>query len=65
MAPADVLFVGDSDQDFAGARAAGVPLVAIRHDRVIAPELLQHPVAVVATPAKAFAWLRAAVLDKP
>jgi len=64
MAPADVLFVGDSDQDFAGARAAGVPLVAIRHDRVIAPELLQHPVAVMATPAKAFAWLRAAVLDK-
>lgn len=65
LAPVDVLFVGDSDQDFAGARAAGVPLVAICHDRAIAPELLRHPVAVVATPAKAFAWIRASVLGRP
>ena len=64
LRPVDVLFVGDSDQDFAGARAAGVPLVAIHHDRAIAPELLQHPVAVVATPTGAFTWIRAAVLDK-
>jgi HAD superfamily hydrolase (TIGR01549 family) len=64
LTPVDVLFAGDSDQDFAGACAAGVPLVAIRHDRAIAPELLQHPVAVVATPTEAFTWIRAAVLDQ-
>jgi HAD superfamily hydrolase (TIGR01549 family) len=62
LLPAEVLFVGDSDQDFAGARAAGVPMVAIHHDRTIAPELLQHPVAVVATPPEAFAWIRTVVL---
>lgn len=58
----EVLFVGDSDQDFAGARAAGVPLVAIHHDRAIPPALLRHPIAVVATPAEAFAWVRRALL---
>jgi phosphoglycolate phosphatase-like HAD superfamily hydrolase len=63
LTPGEVLFVGDSDQDFAGARAAGVPLVAIHHDRAIPPALLRHPVAVVATPAEAFAWLRSALLD--
>ena len=62
LPPAEVLFVGDSDQDFAGARAAGVPLVAIHHARMIAPGLLQHPIAVVATPPEAFAWIRTAVL---
>lgn len=62
LPPAEVLFVGDSDQDFAGARAAGVPLVAIRHDRAIASEFLQHPIAVVTTPPEAFAWIRTAVL---
>ena len=59
---AAVLFAGDSDQDFAGARAAGVPLVAIHHDRKIASGLLKHPIAVVATPSAAFAWIRTAVL---
>ncbi|HUJ42200.1 MAG TPA: HAD-IA family hydrolase [Opitutaceae bacterium] len=60
--PSRVLFVGDSAQDFAGAQAAGVPLVAIDHDGVIAPARRQHPVAVVATPAAAFAWVRGALL---
>lgn len=59
----EMLFVGDSDQDLAGARAAGVSMVAIRHHRQIAPELLTHPVAVVETPAEAYAWVRAAMLD--
>jgi pyrophosphatase PpaX len=62
LRPAQVLFVGDSDQDLAGGRAAGVPMVAIHHGRQIASELLHHPVAVVTTPAEAFAWVRAAVL---
>jgi phosphoglycolate phosphatase/pyrophosphatase PpaX len=62
LAPGAALFVGDSDQDLAGARAAGVPMVAIRQDREVAPELLKHPVAVVETPPQAYAWVRAAVL---
>ena len=62
LRPDEALFVGDSDQDLAGARAAGVPMVAIRHDREVAPELLKHPVAVVETPPQAYAWVRAAVL---
>ena len=59
---AEVLFVGDSDQDLAGARAAGVPMVAIRHGREIAPELLAHPEAVFDAPPEAYAWVRAATL---
>jgi phosphoglycolate phosphatase-like HAD superfamily hydrolase len=62
LRPAEVLFAGDSDQDLAGARAAGVPMVAIHHKRKIAPGLLKHPIAAVATPPEAFAWIRAAVL---
>ena len=62
LRPDQVLFLGDADQDFAGARAARVPLVAIRQDRAIAPALLRHPVAVVATPTAAFAWVRGALL---
>lgn len=62
LTPGEVLFVGDSDQDFAGARAAGVPLVAVHHDRAISPALLRHALAVVATPAEAFAWVRRALL---
>jgi HAD superfamily hydrolase (TIGR01509 family) len=65
LAPGEALFVGDSDQDLAGARAAGVPMVAIRHDREIAAELLTHPVAALETPAEAYAWVRGAVLAKP
>ena len=59
---AAVLFAGDSDQDFAGACSAAVPLVAIHYNRKIAPGLLKHPVASVATPPEAFAWIRTAVL---
>jgi HAD superfamily hydrolase (TIGR01509 family) len=62
LPPAAVLFVGDSDQDLAGARAAEVPMVAIRQDRSSGPEPRHHPVVVVATPQEAFAWIRTAVL---
>ena len=61
----EVLFVGDSDQDFEGGTAAGVPLVAIRHDRMVSPALLAGAVAVVATPAAAYARVRRAVLGAP
>jgi HAD superfamily hydrolase (TIGR01549 family) len=63
LAAAELLFLGDSDQDLAGARAAGVPMVAIRHGREIAPELLVHPLAVVDAPPEAYAWIRAATLE--
>ena len=62
MPVGEVLFVGDSDQDLVGARAAGVPMVAIRHGREIAPELLAHPVVVFDSAPEAYAWVRAATL---
>lgn len=62
LRPGQVLFVGDSDQDIEGGCAAGVPTVAIDHGRRIAPGPLRHPVAVVATPAAAYDWVRTAVL---
>ncbi len=61
-APAEGLFVGDSDQDLQAAKSAGVPLVAIRHGRAIDPELLAHPVLVAETPPEAYAWLRGTLL---
>jgi HAD superfamily hydrolase (TIGR01509 family) len=64
LAPEAVLFVGDSDQDLEGARAAGVAMVAIHHDRTFPPDLLDHSVALVATPAEAYASVRAAVLGR-
>lgn len=60
--PDRVLFVGDSDQDFAAARAAGVPLVAIHAHGAIPAAPRPHPVVVVATPAAAYAWVRRALL---
>lgn len=58
LAPAQVIFVGDSDQDLAGGRAAGVPTVAIDHGRRIASRLLEHSLAVAPNPAAAYAWVR-------
>ena len=58
LKPRQVLFVGDSDQDIEGGCAAGVPMLAIDHGRKIAPGPLRNPVAVVATPAAAFRWIR-------
>jgi len=60
----EVLFVGDSDQDLEGGRAARVGVVSILHGRPIAPALLRHAVKVAATPAEAYAWVRAAVLGE-
>lgn len=58
LAPAQVIFVGDSDQDLAGGRAAGVPTVAIDHGRRIASEFLSHTLAVAPNPPAAYAWVR-------
>ncbi len=62
MEPADVLYVGDSDQDLAGGVAADVAVVAIQHGRRIAPGLARQAFAVVATPAAAYACVRKRVL---
>ena len=62
LEPGEVLFVGDSDQDLEGGRAAGVPMVAIEHGRRIPASLLRHPVTVAAHPAAAYALVRKLVL---
>jgi HAD superfamily hydrolase (TIGR01549 family) len=62
LTPGEVLFVGDSDQDLKGGRAAGVPMVAINHGRRIAARLLRHPLAVVPHPPAAYALVRKLVL---
>ncbi len=64
LAIGEVLFVGDSDQDLAGAAAAEAPMVMIRHGRVIPPGLAAHPIATVDTPAEAYTWIRHAVLGR-
>ena len=63
LKPHEVLFVGDSDQDIGGGRAAGVPIVVIGHGRRIAASLLRYPLAVSARPAEAYALIRKLVLD--
>jgi phosphoglycolate phosphatase-like HAD superfamily hydrolase len=62
LRPHQALFVGDSDQDIEGGCAAGVPMLAIDHGRSIDPGPLRRPVAVVATPAAAYGWVRNLVL---
>ncbi|MDD2764907.1 MAG: HAD-IA family hydrolase [Opitutaceae bacterium] len=62
LAPDQVLFVGDSDQDVQGGREAGMPMVAIAHHRVLAPGLREYPRAIAATPTAAFTRVRAEVL---
>ncbi len=62
LRPSQVLFVGDSDQDIEGGCTAGVPMLAIDHGRRIAPGPLRCPVAIVATPAAAFGWVKTIVL---
>jgi HAD superfamily hydrolase (TIGR01509 family) len=62
LAPAQVLFVGDSDQDLAGGGAAAVPTVVIDNGRQIAPELLQQAFAVVPNPPAAYARVQESVL---
>ncbi len=58
LEPADVVFVGDSDQDLAGGVAAGVAMVAISNGRRLAAGLARKADAVVATPAAAYARVR-------
>jgi pyrophosphatase PpaX len=61
--PGEMLFVGDSDQDLEGGRAAGVPMVAINHGRRIAAGLLGHPLGVAPSPPAAYALVRKLVLE--
>lgn len=66
LKPAEVVFVGDSDQDLAGGVAAGAAMVAIQNGRSIAPALAGRATAVVATPAEAYRRVRELVLsDRP
>ncbi len=65
LRPDEAVFVGDSDQDLAGGRAAGVPTVIIHHGRHIAAGLLRHPLKVAARPAEAYAFVRKLVLSPP
>jgi len=60
--PAEVVFVGDSDQDLAGGVAAGATVIAISNGRRLAAGLARRAAAVVATPAEAYARVRALVL---
>jgi HAD superfamily hydrolase (TIGR01549 family) len=62
LTPREALFVGDSDQDLEGGRAAGVPMVAIGHGRRIGAGLLRHPLAVAPNPPAAYALVRELVL---
>ncbi len=66
LKPAEVVFVGDSDQDLAGGVAAGAAMVAIGNGRSLAPDLAGRTTAVVATPAEAYRRVRELVLpDQP
>jgi HAD superfamily hydrolase (TIGR01549 family) len=62
LKPAEVLFVGDSDQDIEGGHAAGVPMVAIDHGRRIAARLLRQALAVAPHPAAAYVIVQRLVL---
>jgi HAD superfamily hydrolase (TIGR01509 family) len=62
LAPGEVLFVGDSDQDIEGGCAAGVPMLAIGRGGQTSPGSLGRPLAVVPDPPSAYAWVREKVL---
>ncbi len=61
-APGEVLLVGDADVDVLGGHAGGVETVLIRHQRTIAPEVTAACWRDVATPAEAYALVRASLL---
>jgi HAD superfamily hydrolase (TIGR01509 family) len=62
LAPSQVIFVGDSDQDLAGGDAAGVPTVFISNSYPGGIELVRPPLAVVPDPPAAYALVRKQVL---
>jgi HAD superfamily hydrolase (TIGR01549 family) len=62
LAPAQVIFVGDSDQDLAGGNAADVPTVFISNNRPSGIELVRPPLAVVPDPPASYAFVRRKVL---
>lgn len=59
IAPLDTLFVGDADVDVLGGSACGVNTLLIRHTRQMQPEILRQAWDVVASPAEAYARVRA------
>lgn len=61
-APGEVLLVGDADVDVLGGHAGGVETVLIRHQRTIAPEVTAVCWRDVASPAEAYALVRASLL---
>lgn len=56
----DTLFVGDADVDVIGGAACGVKTLLIRHTRRMQPEILCQAWEAVASPAEAYARVRAA-----
>ncbi len=63
LAPSQVAFVGDSDQDLEGGTAAGVTVVAIDSGRRIAPGPPRAGLVVVRSPPAAYARVRKLVLE--
>ncbi|MBM3843607.1 MAG: HAD family hydrolase [Verrucomicrobia bacterium] len=61
-APAETLLVGDADVDVLGGHAGGVETVLIRHQRTIAPAVTAVCWRDVASPAEAYALVRARLL---
>lgn len=61
-APAETLLVGDADVDVLGGHAGGVETVLIRHQRTIAPAVTAACWRDVASPAEAYALVRARLL---
>jgi HAD superfamily hydrolase (TIGR01509 family) len=54
VAPAETLFVGDSDVDVLGGAGSGVDTLLIRHERAIEAEIAAKTWCTVASPADAF-----------
>ncbi len=61
-APGEVLLVGDADVDVLGGHAGGVETGLIRHQLTIAPEVTAVCWRDVASPAEAYALVRASLL---
>lgn len=59
VAPAEALFVGDSDVDVEGGHRCGMPTVLIRHGQTFPAELEAKACQVVETQQQAYAWILA------
>lgn len=59
VAPAEALFLGDADVDVLGGVACGVDTILIRHEREIEAHIIAHTWRQAASPAEAYALVRA------